>query len=398
MIPRGAPYIGWSDLLSAALHCLDPRSPHAAQREVESLWAANTVATLSVRTGLDALFQVLALPAGSEVVISAITIPHILDIFAKHELVPVPVDIDLHNLSVRAASVRSAITPKTKAILVAHLFGSRMPVADIAAIANEHGLLFLEDCAQANDESGYRGHPDSAVSMFSFGSIKRQTALGGGLLRFRDVALADEVRARIATYPRQSRASYLQRVMTMVVLKAVAAYPVFQAFIAISRLARKDHDVMLGTALRGFKHGDLFERLRHQPSVPLLRTLARRLRQPLDVEIAERVAVVQAVAREYPELERPGVDAAHHTHWLFPMMSPEPEQLKQHLWAKGFDATCGASNLLSVPAPAGRPVPESAERFMRDVLYLPLYPSSAAKDMQAMARVVKDYERTRQGA
>ncbi len=392
MIPRGAPYIAWPDLLAAALHCLDPRSAQAAQRDVESFWASNTVASLSVRTGLDALFQVLALPAGSEVVISAITIPHILDILAKHELVAVPVDIDLETLSVSSSAVRAAITPRTKALLIAHLFGSRMPMDGIVAIAREHGLHLLEDCAQANDGTGYRGHPESSVSMFSFGSIKRQTALGGGLLRFRDASLAEAVRAKQAAYPRQSRAAYLKRVATMSFIKAVAAYPVFQVFVAACRLARKDHDETLGTALRGFRHGDLFARLRHQPSVPLLRMLARRLRQPSNVPIAERVAVVHAVAREYPELRRPGASASHHTHWLFPVMSAEPERLKLHLWEQGFDATCGASNLLSVPPVEGRPVPEQAERFMREVLYLPLYPSSTTRQMQSMARVVREHE------
>jgi len=392
MIPRGAPYIGWSDLLAAALHCLDPRSPLAAQRDVETFWASNTVACLSVRSGVDALLQVLALPAGSEVVVSAITIPHMLDILAKHELVAVPVDLDFDTLSVGTAALRAAITGRTKAILVAHLFGSRMPMDGIAEVARDAGIMLLEDCAQANDGSGYRGHAESDVAMFSFGSIKRQTALGGGLLRFRDAALADRVRAKQDTYPRQSRLAYLQRVSTMVFIKGVAAYPVFQLFIAACRLARKDHDATLGTALRGFRHGDLFARLRHQPSAPLLRMLARRLRQSLDVPIAERVAVVQAVTRAFVELPRPGAGASHHTHWLFPVTTTDPQRLKQHLWSKGFDATAGASNLLSVPAPEGHRAAENAERFMREVLYLPLYPDATTTQMQSLARALRDYE------
>ena len=63
--------------------------------------------------------------------------------------------------------------------------------------------MLLEDCAQANDGSGISRSPESAVSMFSFGSIKRQTALGGGLLRFKDVALAE----RCAHCRRRIRAS-----------------------------------------------------------------------------------------------------------------------------------------------------------------------------------------------
>src|SRR5438552_14573352 len=115
--------------------------------------------------------------------------------------------------------------------------------------------------------------------MFSFGPIKRQTAMGGGLLGFRDAGLAERVRAIQSAYPRQTRASFARRVITMAGIKALSYRPVFRAFVAACRWRGVDHDRALGTALRAFAKGDLFARLRQQPSVPLLQTLARRLRQ-----------------------------------------------------------------------------------------------------------------------
>ena len=393
MIPRGAPYISWTDLLAAALHSLTPGNPHAAQHRLETLWAPNTVATLSVRSGLDALLQVLAFAPESEIVVSAITIPHVVDILAKHRLVAVPVDVDIRSLSVDGGALRAAITSNTKAILVAHLFGSRMPLDEIAAIAREHELLLLEDCAQANDGSGYRGHAESTVSMFSFGAIKRQTALGGGLLRFRDAALAERVRARQATHARQSRSAYLRRVWMMAMMRSLASRPVFDMFVRICRLRGWDHDKTVGTALRAFSKGDLFARLRQQPSRPLLRMLERRLHQSATGAIAERMAIVATVTSEFPELDRPGVDALHHTHWLFPMQAARPETLMRALWEKGYDATCGASNLICVLAPAGRTEPVQAQRLMAHVLYLPLYPWATADEMRGMARAVRELVR-----
>jgi dTDP-4-amino-4,6-dideoxygalactose transaminase len=392
MIPRGAAYIGWTDLVAAVVHCALPGNTKAAQPRVESLWAPNTVASLSVRSGLDALLHVLAFPRGSEIIVSAITIPHVVDILLEHGLVPVPVDIDLNTLAIDAEDVRDAITPRTKAILVAHIFGSRMPLDEVVAIARDHSLPLFEDCAQANDGSSWRGHAGATVSMFSFGSIKRQTALGGGLLRFKDSALADQVRQRQATYPRQTRSSYLKRVMTMMVLKAVTFRAVFRMFVGLCHLRGLDHDKTLGTALRAFSKGDLFVRLRQQPSVPLLRVLRRRLRQSAVESVAERVAIVDMVTSEFPELNRPGADAPLHSHWLFPMLTAQPQELMHQLWARGFDATCGASNLISVRAPMGRAVPVQAERLMEEVLYLPLYPSSSAEEMREMARAVRELE------
>ena len=76
-------------------------------------------------------------------------------------------------------------------------------------------------------------------------------------------------------------------------MKLVGLRPVFQAFVALCKWRGWDHDHTLGTALRSFAGGDLFARLRQQPSVPLLRMLDRRLRQSAAKPIAERVAIVE---------------------------------------------------------------------------------------------------------
>ncbi len=392
MIPRGSPYISWTDLLAATVACLVPGNAQRARGELESRWAPNTVAFLSVRSGLDALLQEWALPPQSEIVISAITIPHILDILAHHQLVPVPVDIELSTLAVATSAVRRAITSRTRAIFVAHLFGSRMPLDDIVAIARTHQLPLIEDCAQVLDGSSYRGHPESTVSMFSFGSIKRQTAMGGALLRFLDRDLAGRLRANQARYPSQSRRTYFRRVLTMGAIKGLTLRPVYRAYLRVCHWLGRDHDETLGTALRGFSGGNLFARLRQQPSAPLLRVLGRRLRQSPTRAIAARVAIVDTVVAEFPALERPGAQASHHTHWLFPMMTVDPDRLMRQLWARGFDATCGASNLTCVPAPEGRPVATQAARLMREVLYLPLHPSVTRGEMRAMAHAVRDLD------
>jgi dTDP-4-amino-4,6-dideoxygalactose transaminase len=336
--------------------------------------------------------QEWALPPGSEIVISAVTIPHILDILAHHQLVAVPVDIDLTTLAVDAEAVRAAITPRTRAIMVAHLFGSRMPMDAIAAVAAEHSFPLVEDCAQLVDGSEYRGHAGSAVSLFSFGSIKRQTALGGALLRFREAGLAARVRMRQSRYPVQRRFVYARRVLTMVMIKSLSLRPVFQLYLRVCRWRGWDHDETLGTALRGFAGGDLIARLRHQPSAPLLRLLDRRLGQSPRAAIARRVAIVETVVAEVPDLCHPGAAARHHTHWLFPVLTRDPDRLMRRLWARGFDATRGASNLTFVPAPGNRPVPSQAARLMREVLYLPLYPSAGPDEMRAMGRAIRELD------
>jgi hypothetical protein len=55
-----------------------------------------------------------------------------------------------------------------------------------------------------------------------------------------------------------------------------------------------------------------------------------------------------------------------------------------HLWANGFDATRGASNLVHVPG--------TSKEFMREVLYLPLFPTAREDDWRRMARVIRAFE------
>lgn len=177
----------------------------------------------------------------------------------------------------------------------------------------------------------------------------------------------------------------------MSAIKWVTYRPVFLIFVAACRRLGRDHDATLGTALRVFGRGDLFVRLRQQPSAPLVRTLERRLRQPAAKPIASRVAVMETVKAAYPQLPHPGGGMPHHKHWLFPTLTPEPERLMRHLWRHGFDATRGASNLTCVPVPDGHPVPANAQRLMAEVLYLPLYPSATSGELRRMARVIQEF-------
>lgn len=60
----------------------------------------------------------------------------------------------------------------------------------VAGVASRHGLLLWEDCAQVfTGLAGYLGHPESDAAFFSFGVIKRATALGGGVARIRDATV-----------------------------------------------------------------------------------------------------------------------------------------------------------------------------------------------------------------
>ena len=390
MIPRKRLDIGWSDLLYGLFRCLWPGDRAEVRDRIERFWSSEgaSLACLSVRSGFDALLHVLDLPPGSEVLMSALTIRDMTRIVEENGLVPVPVDLDARTLAVRPESLARAVTPKTRAIVVAHLFGSRMPMEPVVRFARENHLFVIEDCAQAYTGDEYRGHPESDVSLFSFGPIKTATALAGGMLRFRDRSLGDRVRSWQSRWPVQSRWKFTTRLAKYSFLKLLSYPSVFTLFAWGCKAVGASHDAVISGSVRGFAGPGFFDKIRQRPSAPLLRLLERRFRNFDRSGIAERTRRARQTIDLFPDLERPGDEAAFHTYWVFPVLDDDPERLIHHLWARGIDATRGASSLCVVAPPEDRPETDPAEAlamFAR-LLYVPVDAGLARRDAERPAR------------
>jgi perosamine synthetase len=393
MIPRGTPDISWPALLAGLRDCLFPPPEAQAQAAAEAALGGPCLACLSVRSGFDLVLQALALPAGSEVLVGAVTIPDMVRVLEHHRLVAVPIALNLDQLAVDSSALERALTIRTRAVLVAHLFGSRMELEPVVAFARRHGLLLLEDCAQAYD-GRYGGHKASDVALFSFGPIKTSTALGGAILRFRDPALLAQVRSLQATYPVQPRGRYLRRVLRFMGLKALARPALFAAMVALCRLGGRSHDTLLGSLLRGFPAGNLIARLRERPSAPLLAMLARQLRHTSATrrQVARRVALAQRMVAALPQQLLLGNEAVYHSHWAFPLMSHNPAELARRLWAVGLDASSSVSSMAVVEPPPGREPAAANATALKQVIYLPLHPAFKEASLQRMAEVIRIFE------
>ena len=172
MIPRKRIDIGIRDLARGFLFCCAPGDGARERAQIESAWDKRASLTcLSVRSGFDAVLAALALPRGSEVLISAVNIADMAHIIEAHGLIAVPVDIDMRKLEVAVANLALAATPRTRAVFVAHLFGSRMLMQGIVEFCNKNKYLLIEDAAQAYTGDTWRGEPLADVSLFSFGPV-----------------------------------------------------------------------------------------------------------------------------------------------------------------------------------------------------------------------------------
>ena len=386
--------IGWGDLAFGIGMCLRRGERAALQGRLEEWWmpGGTAVAALSVRSGFDLLLQALALPPDSEILVSAITIRDMVEIIERHGLRAVPVDVDPDSCSVVPGALARAVTPGTRAIVVSHLFGGRGAMEAIIEGARRHDLLVIEDCAQAFAADGYRGHPASDVAMFSFGPIKTATALGGAMLTFRDRERAEAVRQLQRGLPMQSRGRFLQRLLKFSALKALGWRLPYSIFVQGCKLFGTRHDRVVGNALRGFPGGDLLRKIRHQPSFAQLALLERRLRRYRSCDLESRIGAASLSAAALPGIPLMGARAGSHTHWVFPILSRQPQALVELLWGEGFDATRGASNLYVVPPLGTQRDAAQAREAMQQVLFLPVDSGAGAAELQRLADAVLRFE------
>ncbi len=359
---------------------------------MESLWPAadNTLACLSVRTGFDLFLAALDLPRGSEVLVSAITIPDMVRIIEHHGLVAVPVDLDPQRMAPSAEQWRQAITPAAKMILVAHLFGGRTEMGPILELARQHNLLVVEDCAQAFAGIQYEGDPQADASMFSFGTIKYGTALGGAILRVRDREVLAKMRAAQETYPLQSRWPYFKRLAKYAMLKGLAARPICASFVHACRALGYNYDRMVNAAARGFPGDDFFAQIRHRPSPSLLAVLERRLKRRGAARCERHAAKGKALADKLQgAMPCPGTTVAPNTYWVFPVLVGRPTELMEHLTRAGFDATQGQSMcVVSPPADRTNQKAAAAEELLANLVFLPFYPELPPAEARRLAETV----------
>lgn len=352
---------------------------------------------LSVRSGFDLLLGVLAESPGGEVLVSAVTHPDMVRVIEGHGLRAVPVDLDTATLEPRVELLEEALSPRTRAVLVAHLFGGRFDLGEVAAFARRHGLLLVEDCAQAFRGPGDSGDAAADISMFSFGSIKTASAVGGAVLRVRDPGLLAKMRRVQERWPVQSRCHYAGRLLKALCLVFLGHPLVYGLLARGCELSGRDLDGVVNGTVRAFPvsgdaTGELFGRIRRRPSAPLLALLARRLRTFDAGRLARRARSGERVARRLSVVSHPGRLAPSRTHWLFPVVVSDPEELVSALRGRGFDVSRVTSSVAPVPATPDlqRLIPKEANRMMSRLVFVPVYPELPDKYLDLLASVVEE--------
>ena len=268
--------------------------------------------------------------------------------------VPVFADIDPRTFTIDPAAVEKRITGRTCAIVPVHLYGQMADMPAICDIAKRHGLVVIEDAAQAHGArlEGLAPGAYGAAAAYSFYPSKNLGALGdGGAVVSNDEGL-------------------IERIKTL----RQGAHPAAMAGTAEGVNSRLDE--LQAAVLRA--------RLKHlDRSTGARRALAR---------------MYDTLLANVPRVSRPHVvEPDAHVHHLYVVRHPERDRLRDHL------ANAGIGTLVHYPFllhqqplfRESRPVAcPNAERAVGDVVSLPLHPLLGDVEVKAVVDAIATFERT----
>lgn len=141
---------------------------------------------------LDVALKAMGIGAGDDVIVTSRTFLASASSIVTAGANPVFADIDLNSQNITADTIKAVLTPNTKAIIVVHLAGMPAEMDDIMALAQEHKLWVIEDCAQAHG-TRYKGKSVGSighVGAWSFCQDKIMTTGGeGGMVTTNDKEL-----------------------------------------------------------------------------------------------------------------------------------------------------------------------------------------------------------------
>lgn len=173
-----------------------------------------TVHCVAVANGLDALYLLMRgykelglMQDGDEIIVPANTYIATIIAITRNNLVPVLVEPTWEHLEIDIDQIEAAITPRTKGVMIVHLYGRIAYNDKLGEICKQHGLKLMEDCAQSHG-CAWKGVKTGALgdaAAHSFYPGKNLGALGdAGAVTTNDQELAAVIRA-LANYGSQQK-------------------------------------------------------------------------------------------------------------------------------------------------------------------------------------------------
>lgn len=186
------------------LECIDTgwissEGPFVERFESEFAAAVGREHGIAVSSGtaaIDAAIEALNFLPGDEIIVPTFTIISCVNQIARAGLIPVLVDSDPQTWNMDVSQIERKITPRTRAIMVVHIYGLPVDLDPVLDLARRYGLKIIEDAAEVIGQT-YKGRPCGSfgdISVFSFYPNKHVTTGEGGMIATTDDDLAADCR------------------------------------------------------------------------------------------------------------------------------------------------------------------------------------------------------------
>lgn len=155
------------------------------------------IAVTNGTAAIDAAVDALGIGSGDEVILPAFTIISCITQIVRSGAIPVLVDSDPITWNMDVSQIEAKITPRTKAIMIVHIYGLPVDVDPVLALAKKYGLKVIEDAAEMHGQT-YKGKTCGSfgdISTFSFYPNKHITTGEGGMIVTDDDELAETCRS-----------------------------------------------------------------------------------------------------------------------------------------------------------------------------------------------------------
>lgn len=201
MIPLSRPIIGDAEeravvgTLRSGMIAMGRRTQEFEEAWAEYCGVRNAVFMANGTVTQEAILRGLGIGAGNEVITVSFSFNASASVILAVGATPIFVDVRESDFCMDPSLVEAAITPRTRAIIVVHLYGLMADMDPLVDIAARHGLVIIEDAAQAVGAT-YCGRRAGAFgpAMFSLYATKNVTSGEGGMATTDDDDLADRLR------------------------------------------------------------------------------------------------------------------------------------------------------------------------------------------------------------
>jgi len=344
------------------------------------------------------LLKAYEFPPGSEVVFPALTFWVMPEMARLAGLTPVFADVDPVSFNMTADSLARMITARTVAVVPTHLWGLPCDMREIVAVAREHRLRVIEDCAHALG-ARYRGRPVGTLgdaAIFSFQMLKPLNAYGGGMAVTRNPAVAARVAEFAAAEPRPDRDHVKQRlwhgrVQRIATRPAIFTWTMFPLIYTLTRL-HLSLDMYFWEKIRALDPMPADYRLRISNVQAAIALEGLQYLDEWTARTQRNAERMTALLRDVPGLQVPTSPSDRtHAYYQYCAYVPEREAVVEACLKRAVDIETLHVDVCAEIELFGKPrLPAPGARQTTQTIQIPVYESLTDEPLQRVATVVRE--------